>query len=95
MTQHPFGRKEIVLYSLSTCSHCKDVKRLLQREGVNYSNIEVDLLEDQARKDTIQKVRHYNPKVTFPTTVINDKVVVGNKRDRILEFLKGQGSPPD
>ena len=81
------SRSQIVLYALSTCSHCKDVKRLLDSRSIEYRSIEVDLLEGEARKKAIEEVKQYNSRVTFPTTVIGDKVIVGSKKDRIKEAL--------
>ena len=79
--------KEIMVYTLSTCSHCKDVKKLLTAHGVDYDSLEVDLLEGDERKTVIEEIRGHNPKVTFPTTIIDGEVVVGNKEDRIKELL--------
>jgi glutaredoxin len=76
-----------MVYTLSTCRHCKDVKKLLETRGVAYENVDVDLLEGDARKKTIAEVRRHNPKVTFPTTIIGDEVVVGNKLARLEEKL--------
>ncbi len=85
--QRPSRRPRVVVYTLSTCSHCKDVKKLLETRGIRYESVEVDLLEGDARKETIAEVRRYNPKVTFPTTIIGDEVVVGNKQARLEEKL--------
>jgi glutaredoxin len=76
-----------MLFALSTCSHCKEVKRLLDSRDVEYRTIEVDLLEGEDRKKAIEEVKQYNSRATFPTTVIGDTVIVGSKKDQIKEAL--------
>ena len=81
----------ILLYALSTCGHCKDVKRFLDSREIEYESIEVDLLEGDERKRVIEQVRQYNARVTFPTTVVGDEVIIGNKKDQIEAALKSLG----
>lgn len=78
---------QIKLYSLSTCSHCRSVKRFLEDQGVDYEAVDVDLLDSAQRKDVVEQVRHYNGRVSFPTTVIGDRVVVGNKKKEMRDAL--------
>jgi len=70
---------QVALYALSTCSHCKAVRQLLDRLGVPYDEIDVDLLDGEARKQTLARLRRHNPRVAFPTTVIGGEAVIGNK----------------
>ena len=80
-------RPRVMVYALSTCSHCKEVKKLLDNRDVEYRSIEVDLLEGEDRKKAIEAVKQYNSRMTFPTTVVGDTVIVGSKMDRIKEAL--------
>lgn len=75
------------LYALSTCSHCKAVKRLLEEEGADYEAIDVDLLEKAEREAVLEQVKRLNERVSFPTTVIGDQVIVGNKVNQIRDAL--------
>ena len=77
----------IKLFALSTCSHCRSVKRFLDEQGAEYEVVDVDLLDSAQRKAAIEQVRRYNERVSFPTTVIGDSVVIGNKRREIYEAL--------
>lgn len=77
----------IKVYTLSTCIHCKAAKRFLNETGVDYDFTDVDLLKGEERKAVIAEVRQYNPQVSFPTIIIGDKVIVGNKEDEIKEAL--------
>ncbi len=79
---------KILLYSLSTCGWCKKTKEFLNSLGVEYSYIFVDLLEDQEKDDTMEIVKKWNPRCSFPTTIVNDeKCIVGYKEDEIKEVL--------
>jgi glutaredoxin len=76
------------LFALSTCSHCKAVKKLLDQYNVDVDMIHVDQLEGDARKAVLAEVKHYNRRVSFPTTVIGDEVIVGNKREKIKQAIE-------
>jgi glutaredoxin-like protein NrdH len=79
--------RSIKIFTLSTCSHCKATKRFLNELGVDYNFTDVDLLTGEDRKTAINEVRQYNPQVSFPTILIGDKVIVGNKENEIKEAL--------
>jgi glutaredoxin len=59
----------------------------LNELGVDYNFTDVDLLTGEDRKTAINEVRQYNPQVSFPTILIGDKVIVGNKENEIKEAL--------
>ena len=77
----------VKMYSLSTCSHCKATKRFLDECHVKYDFTDVDLLEGDERTAIIEDVKKLNPKCSFPTITIGDKVIVGFKEDEIKEAL--------
>jgi glutaredoxin len=78
----------VKLFALSTCSHCKDVKELLERYKRQVDVVNVDRLDKENRDAVLKEVKRYNPRVTFPTTVIGDEVIVGFKADRIKKALE-------
>lgn len=77
----------VKLYTLSTCSHCKSTKKLLNECTVKYEFVDVDLLEGDERKAILEDVKKFNPKCSFPTIIIGEKVIVGHKEDQIKEAL--------
>ncbi len=81
------SEKPIKLYSLSTCSHCKSTKKLLNDCTVLYEFVDVDLLEGEERQAILEDVKKFNPKCSFPTIIIGDKVIVGFKEEEIREAL--------
>lgn len=78
---------QVVLYALSTCSHCKAVKRLFDRLDIAYGKVDVDLLDRDSRKHALARLRRYSSRVAFPTTVIDGEAIVGNKPQTIQARL--------
>jgi glutaredoxin len=80
--------QRIKLYALSTCSHCKAVKELLTHHNADFEYVDVDRLDRDQRKTAIEEVKRYNERLSFPTTVIGEHVVVGYKADQIKKTLQ-------
>lgn len=76
------------LFGLSTCVHCSRAKAFLEEHQVPLDCVYLDKLEGEKRSEVIEEVRHYNPKLSFPTIVCADgKVVVGFKEEALKEAL--------
>jgi glutaredoxin-like protein NrdH len=82
--------RDIKLYALSTCVHCRSCKEYLAQCGFGYECIEVDKLEPAERKAMLEEVKKINPRVSFPTLIIGDKVIVGFKQEEIQEILNSR-----
>ena len=83
------NKGKIFLYAISTCGWCKKTKKLLNKLGVEYSYINVDLLEKDEKYKIVNEVKKWNPRLNYPTIVINDaKCIVGYNEDEIKEVLK-------
>jgi glutaredoxin len=81
------NNKEVKVYSLSTCGHCRSTKKLLSECKVEYEYIDVDTLVGEERKAIIEDVKKVNSRCSFPTIIIGDKVIVGYKEKEIKEAL--------
>ena len=81
------GEKNVKLYTLSTCSHCRSTKKLLNECTIQYDFVDVDLLEGEERKAILEDIKKVNPRCSFPTLIIGDKVIVGYKEKEIKEAL--------
>ncbi len=79
--------KPVKVYSLSTCSHCKSAKKFLDECAVKYDFEDVDLLDGEERAAILEDVKNWNPRCSFPTIIIGDKVIVGYKEAEIKEAL--------
>ena len=81
------GDHSVRLYSLSTCSHCKSTKQLLEKCKVHYDFTDVDLLDRKEREMILEDIKKINPRCAFPTIIIGEKVIIGYKEDEIREAL--------
>ena len=77
----------IMIYTLSTCGHCKATKRFLDECKIAFEFEDVDLLEGEERAAILEEVKKWNPNCSFPTIIIGDKVIVGYKEHEIREAL--------
>ena len=67
---------------------CRKARNFLEEQGVRFDFTYVDLIHGQERTDVKEKVRQWNPAVSFPTIVIdNEQSVVGFKPDKLKEAL--------
>jgi glutaredoxin-like protein NrdH len=83
------NKGKILLYALSTCGWCKKTKEFLNKLGVEYSYIYVDLVEDSERDKVIEQINKCNPRNSFPTILINDRdCIIGYREDEIRLSFK-------
>ena len=80
-------QKPVKLYALSTCSHCKCTKVLLDDCGIKYDCTDVDMLPKEELTKILEEIKKINARCSFPTIIIGDKVIVGYKEQEIREAL--------
>ncbi len=87
---HVAGKNKghIILYALSTCIWCRKTKELLDQLGVDYSYIDVDLLEGEEKVKATEDVKNLNPRCSFPTLAIDGQCIVGFDEQKIREAIK-------
>jgi glutaredoxin len=88
--QHVQGedRGKVMFYGLSTCAWCQKTRGFLDKLGVEYYYVDVDLLESTDRKTVLKEVKRWNPPGTFPTLVINDEeCIIGYNEAEIKKKL--------
>ncbi len=78
----------IILYGLSTCVWCKKTKGLLDKLGVKYDFVDVDLLEKGDKEKATESVKQLNPRCTFPTLSIKGQCIVGFDEEKIKEAIE-------
>ena len=79
--------KPVKMYTLSTCSHCKAAKKFMADHGIEFEYTDVDLLEGEEQAAIVEEIKKYNPRCSFPTILIGDRVIIGNREDEIKEAL--------
>ena len=81
------SQPDVKIFSLSTCSHCRATKKFLGKCTIKYEFIDVDQLKGDERRAIIEDVKKFNPRCSFPTIIIGEKVIVGFKEKEIKEAL--------
>jgi glutaredoxin-like protein NrdH len=80
-------RKTVLMYTISTCIHCKAAKRFMREHNVPHEAIDVDLLDQEEKRTVLEEVRRVNKRLSYPTILIGDVVIVGFKEDEIKKAL--------
>ncbi|MDX1813532.1 MAG: glutaredoxin family protein [Candidatus Bathyarchaeia archaeon] len=79
---------KVVLYALSTCVWCKMTKQYLKDNNIEYNYIDIDLCSDEDKQKIRQEIQSKGGPLSYPTTIIDDKVVVtGFRKDLLKEAL--------
>lgn len=78
----------VKIYSLSTCGHCKAAKRFLDDQGIQYEATDVDLLDTLEKATVIKEVKDLNPRISFPTIIVGNRVIIGFKEQELREAIE-------
>ena len=77
----------IKLYTLSTCTHCKNAKKFFNDCKAEYTFVDVDLLKGQDRKAIMEEIRKLSSEISFPIIVIGNKVIVGFNENEVNKAM--------
>ena len=80
-------KAEVKLFALSTCGACAQIKAFLDANQVEYTSDYLDLAQGSQRDALAEEVKKLNPAFSFPTLLVNGKVVVGFRENLIKEAL--------
>lgn len=81
-------KKRIKLYSLSTCTYCQAIKKMLNDLEVAHEFVDGDLLEDREREALLNELRPLNPNaVLFPPLLSTGKPLSVSKSRRSKRLL--------
>ncbi len=76
-------KQKPTVYALSTCPYCKRTRRFLDEHKISYECIEVDLLDDKAQDEVMEKVEKLTGKRVFPVVVVGGEVIVGHDETKL------------
>ena len=80
---------KVTLYALSTCVWCKLTKQFLNENDIEYEYIDVDLLDANDKQKIHEIIQDKSGSLSYPTTIIDDKVVInGFRKDKLKEALE-------
>jgi len=79
--------KPVRMYTISTCGHCKAAKRFMREHNIPHEFTDVDLLEREEKRAVLQELRRLNERLSYPTIIIGDRVIVGYREEELKEAL--------
>ncbi len=74
------AQRGVTFFGLSTCAWCKKTRAFLEAEGVAFDFFYVDLLSGDERDRVMAELARHNPRMNFPTVVVESCVVPGSPR---------------
>ena len=78
---------KVKLYALSTCGHCRNLKKFLDENAVVYDVEDVDLVPAERKQEIVAEIKAVNPGLGFPTLFVDDTVIIGFREDKVREAL--------
>ena len=79
---------KVILYALSTCVWCKMTKQFLKDNNIEFEYVNVDLCEEDDKQKIRAEIQSKGGNLNYPTTIIDDKIVVtGFRKDQLKEAL--------
>ncbi len=81
------AEQNVKIFTISTCIHCKALKRLLKEHGIAYDFEDVDLMPEEEREAFLAATRKYNEKNAYPIVIIGNKAIVGYQEEIIRNEL--------
>ncbi len=79
---------KVMLFALTTCGFCQRTRQFLDEHGVAYDCVYVDEARGVERERVLAEAARWNPRVTFPTIVVDERaVVVGFHEEQLREAL--------
>lgn len=78
---------EVRIFTISTCMHCRALKKMLDAHAIPYEGTDVDLMPKDEREAFLAAIGPYNEKKTFPVVIIGSKAIVGFQEQIIRREL--------
>ena len=80
----------IFVFALSTCGWCRRTKDFLNNLGVEYSYVDVDLLDEEEQDEVVKILENdYRTDASFPKIIINNEIVIsGFDEEKIKKAVK-------
>ncbi|MHA1804321.1 MAG: glutaredoxin family protein [Promethearchaeota archaeon] len=84
-------KREITIFTLSTCMWCKKCKRWLNERNIKYRYVDVDKIDHSDKRQIINYLgEKFQSRISYPFMICDDKeLVVGYDPSRYEELMKG------
>ena len=82
-------KHKVLLYTLSTCSHCAATKQFFRDMNVEFGYIDVDLCDQKDKQEIQSDILKRKSDFAFPKIIIDDNTLItGLDKERIKKILE-------
>ncbi|MFX1362837.1 MAG: glutaredoxin family protein [Promethearchaeota archaeon] len=82
-------KHKVLVYALSTCIWCKQVKSFLKSNDIEYGYVDVDLSSKEDQEKIRKHIYDLGGRFSFPTIIIDeDNLITGHHEDRLRRVLE-------
>jgi len=82
------NRHKVFVYALSTCAWCKQTKKFLKDNGIEYEYADVDLCDEEDQEKVSKDILSKGGRLSYPAIIIDNKILInGFHVDKIKEAL--------
>jgi len=83
------NKHKVFVYALSTCAWCKQTKKFLKDNGIEYEYVDVDLCNEEDQEKVSKDILSKGGRLSYPAIIIDSKIVInGFHVDKIKEALE-------
>ena len=83
------NKHKVLLYALSTCAWCKQTKKFLKDNGIEYEYVDVDLCDEEDQEKASKDILSKGGRLSYPAIIIDNKILInGFHVDKIKEALE-------
>ena len=83
------NKHKVFVYALSTCAWCKQTKKFLKENEIEYEYVDVDLCEDEEKEKIKKAILDKGGDLSYPTVIVDAKILItGFRRDKLREALE-------
>jgi len=83
------NKHKVFVYALSTCAWCKQTKKFLKDNGIEYEYADVDLCDEEDQEKVSKDILSKGGRLSYPAIIIDNKILInGFHVDKIKEALE-------
>jgi len=83
------NKHKVFMYAISTCAWCKQAKKFLKDNGIEYEYIDIDLCSEEEKEKISKDILRRGGRLSYPAISIDDKILInGFHENKIKEALE-------
>ena len=82
-------KHKVLLYAISTCGWCKQAKKFLKDNNVEYEYVDIDLCSWEDREKIREDILGRGGRLSYPTIIIDDRNLITRfQKEKIRKALE-------